>query len=56
MTGAKAILVLFILTMVLGHFGSPLALATLGLMLQKVHFGLAVFLIVLGLIGIFPHR
>lgn len=54
MTGAKAILVLFILTMVLGNLGSPWLLATLGLMLQKVHFGLAVFLIVLGLIGIFP--
>lgn len=56
MTGTKAILILFVLTMIMGKLGSPLALATLGLMLQKVHFGLAAFLIVLGLIGIFPHR
>ncbi len=55
-TGPTAILILFALTLILGRVGSPLALATLGLMLQKVHGGLAVFLIVLGLVSIFPLR
>ena len=55
-SGPRAILVLFIATLILGKLGSPLSLVTLGLMLQKVHGGLAIFLVVLGLSSVFVHR
>ena len=55
-SGPRAILILFIATLILGKLGSPLSLVTLGLMLQKVHGGLAIFLVVLGLSSVFVHR
>ena len=55
-SGPNAIIILFIATLVLGRLGSPLSLVTLGLMLQKVHFGLAIFLVGLGLSTVFVHR
>ena len=55
-SGPRAILILFIATLVLGKLGSPLSLVTLGLMLQKVHGGLAIFLVFVGLSSVFVHR
>ena len=55
-SGPHAVLILFIATLVLGKLGSPLSLVTLGLMLQKVHGGLAIFLVVIGLSSLFVHR
>ena len=55
-SGPHAVLILFITTLILGKLGSPLSLVTLGLMLQKVHGGLAIFLVVLGLSSVFAHR
>jgi len=56
LTGPSAILILFIAILILGKLGSALSLVTLGLMLEKVHFGLAAFLIILGLSSVFLHR
>ena len=55
-SGPHAVLILFIATLILGKLGSPLSLVTLGLMLQKVHFGLAIFLVFVGLSSVFVHR
>ena len=50
-SGPCAILILFIATMIQGRLGSPLSLVTLGLMLQRVHTGLAIFLVFLVFLG-----